>query len=879
MSRVLLFDRPGSYVGDLDVEGCDVAEFHEVVNGEHSVSIENSERLDEGMRLLHKDATGKVREWVIDDVEETHELGGLTRTYGGTWSMQYDLDTEPGGEIWVSANDGTHDPIPASQALAKVLDGSSWETGAVTLSKSAACSLYDGSRWEYLKKLVEVFGGEMEPRIVVDGFGNVTHRYVTWGAHVGSSVVRRRFDFGHDCTSIKRTLAPGPRYTRILPRGGSAKTDDDGVDYSDRCGIEDMLASDMPSGWTSQGGGVWTKGDLKFTIGTDYIEDVSAAALFDSGDHPTKVVTFDLETEDDVEELFIKAADAVTEWTRPKVTYESGVDQFAAAGMDAHGVALGDEVHIVDLGFGDSPLRIENRIVEKTVNLKDESDVDLVVGEAVETLTDSLSKIRQDMESVVSDVTRGGTIVYVNDLLEKLNEEVNARGGYTYLLDGHGAVSYDVAVSNPLIGSEASYVTQMKGGALRIANSKKAQFSGINDWNWKSLIESGHITTELVTAAHLEAGYIHDAANNVNIDLDNGNLTFKRGLIQSADGRSSWNLTSSTFKVVDADVTGKITATSGEIGGFTISSGALYTGDDVTAKASGCVALSSAPFTREIDDVSRSGLRFAIGSKFAVTGNGTLYASSAHVSGTITATSGEIGGLKISSSAIYSGSSVTSNADGAVALSSATFTRTVDGESRSDLHLAIGRNFAVDKTGKLYASGVVVSGQIDATSGEIGGFTITGTSISNSSMRLASTGMFLKRDGIEIGSIGTNNMTGQSAQRGLVFDLNVTGSYMAWAAQNTTNGTYMVKMLYANQSTANYVTGRLSFGCDVDLCDYKAYNFWIDPNTGGASGGETFTIRFVQVLGMNDDGRASRWGDSAYLTFKNGLCTGVSYYT
>jgi hypothetical protein len=65
----------------------------------------------------------------------------------------------------------------------------------------------------------------------------------------------------------------------------------------------------------------------------------------------------------------------------------------------------------------------------------------------------------------------------------------------------------------------------------------------------------------------------------------------------------------------------------------------------------------------------------------------------------------------------------------------------------------------------------------------------------------------------------------------------------------------------------------------VDLCDYKAYNFWIDPNTGGASGGETFTIRFVQVLGMNDDGRASRWGDSAYLTFKNGLCTGVSYYT
>lgn len=174
---------------------------------------------------------------------------------------------------------------------------------------------------------------------------------------------------------------------------------------------------------------------------------------------------------------------------------------------------------------------------------------------------------------------------------------------------------------------------------------------------------------------------------------------------------------------------------------------------------------------------------------------------------------------------------------------------------------------------------VTSAGVITATSGTIGGFTISTSSIYNTMMTLDGDGLSLKRNGVQVGNIGTNNMTGYSYQRGLVFDLEASGNYMAWATKDSSSDTtYKIKLLYARSTTNGYTTGRLSVSCNLDLKNYTAYNFWIDPNTGGADGGKSFTMRFVQVLGVRSDGTVSRYGGSAYITFKNGLCTGVNYY-
>lgn len=83
-----------------------------------------------------------------------------------------------------------------------------------------------------------------------------------------------------------------------------------------------------------------------------------------------------------------------------------------------------------------------------------------------------------------------------------------------------------------------------------------------------------------------------------------------------------------------ATVSGILTATSGEIGGFALDSTSLHTKNvAVTSNAANSVALSSSTFTRTIGDTSRSSLKFAIGSNFGVTNDGTVYASNGVFSG------------------------------------------------------------------------------------------------------------------------------------------------------------------------------------------------------------------------------------------------------
>lgn len=98
--------------------------------------------------------------------------------------------------------------------------------------------------------------------------------------------------------------------------------------------------------------------------------------------------------------------------------------------------------------------------------------------------------------------------------------------------------------------------------------------------------------------------------------------------------------------------TGAIVANSGKIGGFTIGETAIYTGT-VTSNADNSVALSSTDFTRTIGGTSRTGLRFAIGDKVGITGDGIFYGSNIQVSG------GKIGGWNIASDFLYNYSTVT----------------------------------------------------------------------------------------------------------------------------------------------------------------------------------------------------------------------------
>lgn len=96
------------------------------------------------------------------------------------------------------------------------------------------------------------------------------------------------------------------------------------------------------------------------------------------------------------------------------------------------------------------------------------------------------------------------------------------------------------------------------------------------------------------------------------------------------------------------EITGKVTASSGKIGGWTISSNEIY------KDSSGINADSSYTKASLVTSGSTSPVRFYCGNgnridgKFVVLDDGSLYAAAASISGTITATEGEIAGFVIS---------------------------------------------------------------------------------------------------------------------------------------------------------------------------------------------------------------------------------------
>lgn len=497
MVRVILFDRFGNPLGELSEDEVFGLVRTEKVNGEHSLTITTTRVLEKGWRVLTCDARGIWREHVVYGTDALHD--SAERPFGGyycVWSVQPDLMGTR-----VSAMPGVINPTTAALALDAALGGTGrWSRGTVTQTTTGGASMYDTDGWSAMGTLIETWGGEVDTTIGV-GSAGVVSRQVDLYDKQGDQSGRRRFDFGADIKSVRRRIEDGPLYCRITPRGRGEETEGGG--YGRKITIESV------------------------NDGKDYLENpamVDLAKLPDGHggwEYPTlEIENPDIETP---AELKAWAQALLEESTVPKVTYEVDVMQLAREGADMHGVSLGDAVQVVDRKFGG--LRIAARVMEMTVNMLDEADAQLTIGQVADDLSTMFGGFGTRLNTVANAVynMNGGTYStagFLSRLLERLNEEINADGGYAYITEGHGILCYDTAVSDPLVGAEASKVVEIKGGSIRIANTKTAQGA----WEWKSVFTSGHIAAEVVTAAAITTGYIGNASSGTYIDLDSNTV-------------------------------------------------------------------------------------------------------------------------------------------------------------------------------------------------------------------------------------------------------------------------------------------------------------------------------------------------------------------
>lgn len=500
MPRLLVYDRLDSFKVELDPSQVVSLVSTEQVNGEHSLTIETTQQLARSDRILIQDAMSIWHEYVVLGDEGTHNTGGaVVHAYYCIWSLQYDLmgtyiDTQVGivpGHASV--------PSAARLGMAAALSGTSrWAIGTISVTTQASASFYRRSGWDGLKTVLENWGGELQANITV-GKSGVTARTVDLLAHVGSNTAIRRFDYAADIAGIKRTLSEAPMYCRIVPLTKSEQTENGG--YTRRKTIADVNLNR-----------VWLQDDAM----VDYVKVSDGSGGWE---YPTLIVTND--TYEEPSDLKTWAEQHITEYTQPEATYEADVVQFAQAGMNVHGVALGDAVTIVDKTFDGDGLRLSARVIKQVVNLLDPSDIKLTIGTAKATLASQFQGISNQVQALAENTVSTGeyqaSAAYLSNLIAELNTQINATGGYTYITQGQGLRTYDVPVADPTSGLEANSVVEIKGGSIRIANSKTSQ----GEWDWKTVFTSGHIAANLVTAANIVTGFIGSASSGTYIDLDN----------------------------------------------------------------------------------------------------------------------------------------------------------------------------------------------------------------------------------------------------------------------------------------------------------------------------------------------------------------------
>lgn len=178
-----------------------------------------------------------------------------------------------------------------------------------------------------------------------------------------------------------------------------------------------------------------------------------------------------------------------------------------------------------------------------------------------------------------------------------------------------------------------------------------------------------------------------------------------------------------------------------------------------------------------------------------------------------------------------------------------------------------------------------ISNYIQFESGEFRIYNTNTVSDSNLLMKLNSTGCWYYNEGVRLGKIGTNkivNTTTDTTYRGIVFDLDYTGSYMTWAcAMSSDAGTYATKWTYVgnqNDISANNVTlskDTLHAGCDIDMHYHNMKNLTLDGwsfNGGQISG----TWSGLYPTAIDSNGIVQTWR-SFSLTFYKGVLQSASW--
>lgn len=130
------------------------------------------------------------------------------------------------------------------------------------------------------------------------------------------------------------------------------------------------------------------------------------------------------------------------------------------------------------------------------------------------------------------------------------------------------------------------------------------------------------------------------------------------------------------------------------------------------------------------------------------------------------------------------------------------------------------------------------------------------------------------RDGYYVGKIGTNEWSGNSAHKGLVFDLDYQGKYMAFAQMKSQDAGSYTTMLCFSRANSIYDQHGIHLGCDFYGHWFDLYNVDLhDCNANGYGVADAKSIPIITEI--HDNGNGSIGWTTSSISVRNGMITAV----
>lgn len=471
------------------------------LNGEDSVDIATTFALKQGYRLVWVDRLGEVHEHVCQDPKGLHAGGetvymdtainSICETYG-----DYIEDKRPYGYGFL-------------QALNVCLEPTRWTAGTVDQPGTVDMGLtfYHTNSRESLKSILEC-GGELETEIEVSG-GKVASRKVGIRSHRGAKGGHRRFTYTKDLASVSRTEHYGA-ITACYGYGKGIETDTGGY------------------------GRKLTFGDIN--NGKNYVEDATALKLYGRpdgrGGHAHVFGQYENPNCEDAATLLAETRAYFNSRKEPGVTYEADVVDLVQFGRDWEGVAVGDDVQIVDTCFSPA-LRCEGRVT-KLVTDELGGAMRVTLGNVTETITDMLLAQQQKVSSLSKrssnwDVAASTPPSYLQQVMDSMNAQFNLAGNsYIHTSFERGLIFGSVPLdADGRSTTGDGMAMQLCSQGFRIASGCKADGS----WDWRTFGTGAGFTADLITVGTLMGDLI------------------KAGTIQDKAGKNYWNLDESELHI------------------------------------------------------------------------------------------------------------------------------------------------------------------------------------------------------------------------------------------------------------------------------------------------------------------------------------------